>query len=132
MPSAHPVMTTDASPARAGCALLPHGPSINGQAESHATPGVVVSALWVGGNWNNTDSNGGVGYANSNNTVSNSNNNIGARLTYVPSNLPLREIINSTVTSASPLGEIKDKPQVRLVAHKAKTGLGIIGRCWSW
>lgn len=131
MPSAHPAITADASPARAGCALLPHGPSINGQAESHVAPLIEVHALNVGGNWNN-GSNAGVGYANSNNTVSNSNNNIGARLTYVPSNLPLIEIINSTVTSASPLGEIKDKPQVRLVAHKAKTGLGIIGRCWSW
>lgn len=131
MPSAHPAITMDASPVYAGCASLPNGPSINGQAESHVAPGIMVRALNVGGNWNN-GSNAGVGYANSNNSVSNSNNNIGARLTYVPSILPLTEIIYSTVTSASPLGETKDKPQVRLVAHKAKTGLGIIGRCWSW
>ena len=130
MSCAHPV-TICAGPALAGCVSFSYSPSINGQADSHAAPCFGLHALNVGGNWNN-GSNAGVGYANSNNTVSNSNNNIGARLTYVPSNLPLREIINSTVTSASPLGEIKDKPQVRLVAHKAKTGLGIIGRCWSW
>lgn len=131
MTFAHPAIQSDVNPANAGCASLPDSPSINGQAGSHVAPGVMVHALNVGGNWNN-GSNAGVGYANSNNNVSNSNNNIGARLTYVPSNLPLREIINSTVTSASPLGEIKDKPQVRLVAHKAKTGLGIIGRCRPW
>ena len=40
-------------------------------------------ALWVGGDWSYTDSNGGVGYASSNSSVSSSYYIIGARLAYV-------------------------------------------------
>ena len=41
-------------------------------------------SLHVGGNWNN-GTNAGVAYANGNNSLDNSNSNIGARLSYLPS-----------------------------------------------
>lgn len=82
-------------------------------------------SLIVGGNWNNGDI-AGVGCANANNSLSNSNNNIGARLNYV--RVPLRtKIIAVISTLPANAGKRQEKINVRLVPYEGNAGPSVVG-----
>lgn len=74
--------------------------------------------LYVGGNSNNNDWNPGLSYVNANNTLSNSNTNIGGRLTIVLS-LTAEAVIPTSsipvIRAPSLRGEIQEKTQSGLV-----------------
>ena len=59
-----------------------HSNAIIGRVESHLEPSVFFGCLIVGGNYND-GSNAGLSASNANNTLSNSNANIGSRLNFV-------------------------------------------------
>ena len=79
----------------------------------------VFRLLYVGGNWNN-GSNAGVSYVNSN-SLSNSNSNIGSRLTNVNNS-------HITVISALPHGRISQLP-TGLVAKANARIIDVGGVC---
>lgn len=89
--------------------------STKGQVDSQSGPFAFSCVLYVGGNANTSADNAvryGLSYSNANNSLSNSNTNIGARLT-------LEELQNLTVIPTLPTGRKQNSTQSGLVAINA-------------
>ena len=83
-------------------------------------------SLIVGGNWNNGDK-AGVGYANANNDLSNSNNNIGARLIYI--HLKNKEKITVMQTLSMKIGKKQETKKIWLVPTHGNVRSMDVGWC---
>jgi len=103
--------------------IINHAPNGEGPSGIRVTA-VHSGVLIVGGNWNNA-ANAGLSAWNSNNDLSNSNTNIGARLAY-PSDR--REIINITLgkdpASWQKKTEQKETPAGRWASRYAQPNVG--------
>lgn len=119
MHPAHPCVIGSASGARRHITV--HGP-MDGATDGpiHTCPlSEAFRVLYVGGNSNNNDWNPGMSYMNANNTLSNSNTNIGGRLTIVLDGSDGILIHNSSIPvtrAPSFIGEIQENNQSGLVA----------------
>lgn len=98
-----------------------HSNAIIGRVESHLEPSVFVGCLIVGGNYND-GSNAGLSASNANNTLSNSNANIGSRLTFVSHDSHI------AVISTLPNGRKQEHTPSRSVTLNVKTWIHLKGQ----